>query len=287
MLFVFFFLWFFFGGSVRSTTSNFIYLFICLLLLFFIVFHNTARSIESDDAMSHVLLIEMTESDNVELALEEACQGVCSVLGSSLGFASPALLRAYLTWSMEFILREGHLGQKSDFLTWLQDLQQCDCWVQEFPRAAAGQDLHHLFRRVMLEHTVVVCGDVPSCRNNRILASWFSLTGHFPDLGDFRLSLPEGEGHHEEDEGGNVGSGVPDLHLLSPVSASVGNGVGDVCSLCQEEVRLGQDIHRTPCCHSFHTDCDPVTWWAGHSSCPNCRRELVVGDEGHLASAGT
>ncbi len=42
----------------------------------------------------------------------------------------------------------------------------------------------------------------------------------------------------------------------------------NVCSICLEEV--GASRARTPCRHSFHTECLRL-WLRNNHSCPNCR----------------
>ncbi|CAN6285838.1 unnamed protein product [Urochloa humidicola] len=48
------------------------------------------------------------------------------------------------------------------------------------------------------------------------------------------------------------------------------------CAICLSEFAPGEDIRvLPPCGHAFHVACVD-TWLAAHSSCPSCRRVLVV-----------
>ncbi|KAG0552980.1 hypothetical protein BDA96_01G555600 [Sorghum bicolor] len=50
------------------------------------------------------------------------------------------------------------------------------------------------------------------------------------------------------------------------------------CAICLSEFAPREEVRVLPQCgHAFHVACID-TWLAAHSSCPSCRRVLVVGD---------
>jgi E3 ubiquitin-protein ligase RNF115/126 len=59
------------------------------------------------------------------------------------------------------------------------------------------------------------------------------------------------------------------------------------CSICMDEVNLGEEVTVLPCKHWFHHQC--VSAWLGeHDTCPHCRKSISKGQEGQAggASAG-
>ncbi|XP_057957084.1 probable E3 ubiquitin-protein ligase ATL44 [Malania oleifera] len=52
--------------------------------------------------------------------------------------------------------------------------------------------------------------------------------------------------------------------------------VGEECGICLAEYGDGEEIRvLPPCSHSFHVRCID-TWLASHSSCPSCRRQILL-----------
>ncbi|KAK8504906.1 hypothetical protein V6N13_056234 [Hibiscus sabdariffa] len=53
----------------------------------------------------------------------------------------------------------------------------------------------------------------------------------------------------------------------------VETGAEDNCTICLEELEVGSEVSRMPCCHRFHGDC--IEKWLKQShSCPICRFQL-------------
>lgn len=74
---------------------------------------------------------------------------------------------------------------------------------------------------------------------------------------------------------------LPSLAYEDAVAARVGDGAAEVlaeCAICLSEFAPREEVRVLPQCgHAFHVACID-TWLAAHSSCPSCRRVLVVGD---------
>jgi hypothetical protein len=78
---------------------------------------------------------------------------------------------------------------------------------------------------------------------------------------------------------------LPSLAYEDAVAARAGAGDGDgaaevlpECAICLSEFAPREEVRVLPQCgHAFHVACID-TWLAAHSSCPSCRRVLVVGD---------
>ncbi|KAK9164885.1 hypothetical protein Scep_000076 [Stephania cephalantha] len=68
--------------------------------------------------------------------------------------------------------------------------------------------------------------------------------------------------------------------VLRSIPKLVFNGAGDGkladCAICLSEFAAGDEVRVLPLCgHGFHVGCID-TWLGSHSSCPSCRRILVV-----------
>jgi hypothetical protein len=51
------------------------------------------------------------------------------------------------------------------------------------------------------------------------------------------------------------------------------------CSICLTDYEAGERLRVLPCRHVFHREClDP--WLARNANCPNCRTNLLPGDDG-------
>lgn len=74
---------------------------------------------------------------------------------------------------------------------------------------------------------------------------------------------------------------LPSLAYEDAVAARAGDGAAEVlaeCAICLSEFAPREEVRVLPQCgHAFHVACID-TWLAAHSSCPSCRRVLVVGD---------
>jgi E3 ubiquitin-protein ligase AIP2 len=68
--------------------------------------------------------------------------------------------------------------------------------------------------------------------------------------------------------------------LTEEALAALGDGAQ--CSVCREELRVGDTAQRMPCsaAHVFHPAC-LAPWLAEHASCPVCRAELPTDDWRH------
>ncbi|KAL4384199.1 hypothetical protein GQ457_15G027960 [Hibiscus cannabinus] len=53
----------------------------------------------------------------------------------------------------------------------------------------------------------------------------------------------------------------------------VETGAEDNCTICLEELEVGSEVSRMPCCHRFHGEC--IEKWLKQShSCPICRFQM-------------
>jgi hypothetical protein len=50
------------------------------------------------------------------------------------------------------------------------------------------------------------------------------------------------------------------------------------CTICMDEVKLGQEVSEMYCQHWFHTHCIEA-WVSEHDSCPHCRKTTAEGRE--------
>ena len=56
------------------------------------------------------------------------------------------------------------------------------------------------------------------------------------------------------------------------------------CSICMEEVNIGEEVTDLPCHHWFHEQC--ITMWLGeHDTCPHCRKGISKHDPPQNANA--
>ncbi|KAJ1489952.1 hypothetical protein T484DRAFT_1936121, partial [Baffinella frigidus] len=60
---------------------------------------------------------------------------------------------------------------------------------------------------------------------------------------------------------------------------------GDTCMICLLELEVGSSCIALPCSHKFHGDC-AAFWLHGHSTCPNCRQNLVPEEAAAPAAGG-
>jgi E3 ubiquitin-protein ligase RNF115/126 len=51
------------------------------------------------------------------------------------------------------------------------------------------------------------------------------------------------------------------------------------CSICMDEVNIGEQVTELPCKHWFHHQCVSA-WLAEHDTCPHCRKGITKGSEG-------
>ena len=48
----------------------------------------------------------------------------------------------------------------------------------------------------------------------------------------------------------------------------------DICTICQDEIEINQDVRRIDHCnHYFHRNCID-TWFQGNVNCPTCRHDI-------------
>lgn len=50
-----------------------------------------------------------------------------------------------------------------------------------------------------------------------------------------------------------------------------------VCAVCKDEISVGVEVTRLPCCHHYHRDCI-MPWLSIRNTCPLCRYELPTDD---------
>jgi hypothetical protein len=52
------------------------------------------------------------------------------------------------------------------------------------------------------------------------------------------------------------------------------------CSICMDEVNIGEEVTELPCKHWFHHTCVSA-WLLEHDTCPHCRKGITKAPEGH------
>jgi len=57
------------------------------------------------------------------------------------------------------------------------------------------------------------------------------------------------------------------------------------CSICMDEVNIGEEVTVLPCKHWFHHGCI-AAWLSEHDTCPHCRKGITKHDEGGNTSSG-
>ncbi|KAK2080326.1 hypothetical protein QBZ16_000179 [Prototheca wickerhamii] len=99
------------------------------------------------------------------------------------------------------------------------------------------------------------------------------------------LALPDGILMSE----GALSAPSPRLKVRSLASASPDVGEasaapGEVCTVCHDAFKPGDEVIELPCNHCFHEDC-LLPWLQSHNTCPVCRLELPA-EEASQASRG-
>ncbi|KAF1952318.1 hypothetical protein CC80DRAFT_422676 [Byssothecium circinans] len=56
------------------------------------------------------------------------------------------------------------------------------------------------------------------------------------------------------------------------------------CSICMDEVTIGEEVTELPCKHWFHHPC-VAAWLSEHDTCPHCRKSIKKEGEGASANA--
>jgi E3 ubiquitin-protein ligase RNF115/126 len=51
------------------------------------------------------------------------------------------------------------------------------------------------------------------------------------------------------------------------------------CSICMDEVNIGEQVTELPCKHWFHHQCVSA-WLLEHDTCPHCRKGITKDSEG-------
>ncbi|CAA2987076.1 E3 ubiquitin- ligase Praja-2-like isoform X1 [Olea europaea subsp. europaea] len=106
------------------------------------------------------------------------------------------------------------------------------------------------------------------------------------DLSDYILTVEYGTLFGQLVENGNAIKGSPpaaksvleNLPLVELTKEEVGeNNDSVVCTVCKDEVAIGEKVTRMPCCHLYHGDCI-LPWLKIRNTCPVCRYELPTDD---------
>jgi hypothetical protein len=58
------------------------------------------------------------------------------------------------------------------------------------------------------------------------------------------------------------------------------------CSICMDEVNIGEQVTELPCKHWFHHQCVSA-WLLEHDTCPHCRKSITKRAEGESNTAAT
>jgi E3 ubiquitin-protein ligase RNF115/126 len=58
------------------------------------------------------------------------------------------------------------------------------------------------------------------------------------------------------------------------------------CSICMDEVNIGEEVTELPCKHWFHHQC-VAAWLAEHDTCPHCRKGITKRSEGEANAQAT
>ena len=57
--------------------------------------------------------------------------------------------------------------------------------------------------------------------------------------------------------------------------SNIPNHINMDCSICQNSIEHNQHCIKTPCNHTFHSNCI-IRWTIENSSCPICRKPLQI-----------
>jgi len=118
-----------------------------------------------------------------------------------------------------------------------------------------ASDLHAHMMEAMSGHHVM----------SRSSASLHSMMGSMPRIEDLFQDLVDRTSEPN----------APELIDTIPVYKAEGD-VGE-CSVCQENIKNGEDFRRLPCSdtvnHCFHSKCIDQ-WLTSNDTCPNCRAKL-------------
>ena len=76
----------------------------------------------------------------------------------------------------------------------------------------------------------------------------------------------------EGDDGLDVGPEPADMSQIKSEKAKKVDG--SKCSICVEQLKVGDEIVRLKCKHHFHKACI-VPWFKNNNTCPNCRQEAT------------
>ncbi|EON63618.1 hypothetical protein W97_02846 [Coniosporium apollinis CBS 100218] len=94
----------------------------------------------------------------------------------------------------------------------------------------------------------------------------------------------------EQNQTGNAPGPAPESAIKSLPKRKVtpedmgAEGRAD-CSICMDEVNIGELVTQLPCRHWFHEQC--VTMWLSeHDTCPHCRKSIVTGKEAQAQPPG-
>jgi E3 ubiquitin-protein ligase RNF115/126 len=58
------------------------------------------------------------------------------------------------------------------------------------------------------------------------------------------------------------------------------------CSICMDEVNIGEQVTELPCKHWFHHQCVSA-WLKEHDTCPHCRKGITKGADGQVNNPGS
>lgn len=143
----------------------------------------------------------------------------------------------------------------------------------------------------LYKYYVVRYGKIPNCQTTQISIEFFHTHRRFPTVEEINetmrrmiLFYNSPEAFHQQDK---IEVGVDNLQYIPILNMKQSEFKQDTdfcCSLCQEEIKDGQNyVKLNPCGHIFHyndkeclEDACIFKWLSKNNKCPNCKQQVVV-----------